>query len=109
MRKLNDSKHLNAETCNCRNLHIHAVACFRAEIHADRLPEVRISNKPFLKQIFAGKFDTDMLTYPEMENNTEWHELEAFVKPYEELFSSASTINLTADQEVSVGTFMIMT
>ena len=43
-----------------------------------------------------------MLTYPEMENNTEWHELEAFVKPYEELFSSASTINLTADEEVSV-------
>lgn len=72
------------------------------EIHTDRLPEVRLTNKPFLKQIFAGVFDTDMLTYPEMENNKELEELENFVKPYEELFSSASAINFTANDQVPI-------
>jgi len=72
------------------------------DLHADRLPQVHLTNKPFLKQIFAGVFDTDMLTYPEMETDTEFEELERFVKPYEELFSSASAINFTANEEVPV-------
>ena len=71
-----------------------------SDLHADRLPQVHLTNKPFLKQIFAGVFDTDMLTYPEMETDTEFEELERFVKPYEELFSSASAINFTANEEV---------
>ena len=63
---------------------------------------VQVTNKPFLKQIFAGIFDTDMLTYPEVETNQELENLEAFVKPYEELFTSAQTLDFASKDEVRV-------
>ena len=63
---------------------------------------MQVSNKPFLKQIFAGTFDTDMLTYPEMETNQDLEHLENFVKPYEELFASAQALDFSSKDQVCV-------
>jgi len=72
------------------------------EIHADRIttPMVTKTNKPFIKQLFAGVFDTDMLTYPEVETNEDLARLEAFVKPYEDLFLSAQVIDFAGKDEI---------
>ncbi|XP_064633148.1 complex I assembly factor ACAD9, mitochondrial-like [Lineus longissimus] len=45
-----------------------------------------LTNIPFAKDLFLGKFDTSILEYPEIENTEELEELNALVAPVEKFF-----------------------
>lgn len=54
-------------------------------------PRVKKPQKPpFAKNLFVGKFDTDILTYPQLEKD-ELELLEANLKPVTDFFSSRNT------------------
>lgn len=45
-----------------------------------------LKNIPFIKELFLGRFDKDMLVYPELPNAEDYDELNALVAPVEEFF-----------------------
>lgn len=70
------------------------------EPHREYLPTLQITNKPFIKNLFIGTFDTDMLTFPEVTNNQELADMNEFMKPYEDLFAHAATLDFARKKEL---------
>ncbi|KAL8589389.1 hypothetical protein ACOMHN_021541 [Nucella lapillus] len=48
-----------------------------------------LTNVPFVKNLFLGKFDKEMLVYPEISDKEEYDELNAMVDPLERFFSES--------------------